>query len=84
MRLQSPGAPPSGDSGRATDPADIADGWRRPGETLLGFSRPGVHARQPVSIADAGKHETVALVQRTLGPRVVVNAVPGEPGDGRR
>jgi PAS domain S-box-containing protein len=46
---------------------------------LLGFSRPGVHARQPVSIATL-VNETVALVQRTLGPRVAVDVLPGEPG----
>ncbi len=46
---------------------------------LLGFSRPGVHTRQPVSI-DSLVTETVALLQRTLGPRVTLEMTPGEPG----
>ena len=46
---------------------------------LLGFSRPGVHAREPVSL-DTLVSETVALVQRTLGPRVILDIEPGEPG----
>ncbi len=44
---------------------------------LLSFSRPGVHAREPILI-DTLIAETVGLVQRTLGPAVALNIVPGE------
>ncbi len=46
---------------------------------LLGFSRPGVHVREAVVI-DTLVSETVALVQRTLGPKVALNILSGEPG----
>ncbi|MEO8541234.1 MAG: PAS domain S-box protein [bacterium] len=44
---------------------------------LLGYSRPGVHARDAVPL-DTLIAETVALVQRTLGPSVELRIEPGE------
>ncbi len=46
---------------------------------LLGFSRPGIHAREPMTIASLIE-ETVALIRRTLGPDVRLEVEPGDPG----
>jgi len=48
---------------------------------LLGYSRPGVHVRLPVSL-DQLVSETVTLVQRTLGPSVILDIGPAQPGAG--
>jgi len=46
---------------------------------LLGYSRPGVHVRLPVPL-DQLVSETVTLVQRTLGPSVILDIGPAQPG----
>ena len=48
---------------------------------MLGFSRPGVHSREEVSL-DMLFGETASLVQRTLGPSVALVIEPAPAPDG--